>query len=152
MWFQAHLRPSERASCQVVWSQADNWIPFFTTHMEAIRAKYFPTTVVKPMEGKVEVEAVASPADEKLQQEPLAVQALPPHALLPRFSNTVLPPNALPPRLSNRLSVKFSGRVHPLQASPFHSPSHNCMQAFDLLVVRSGCSSSDDAHASCWVV
>ena len=96
MAVQGRLRPSERAPCQLVWSEGDNWIPYFTAHMEAIRAKYFPSSV-KP---KGEAEAMAT-VDEKLPQE-----ELPPQPLSPRLGS----------RMSAKMSTKMSGRVHPLQA------------------------------------
>ncbi len=94
---QSRLRASEQASCQLVWSQADNWIPYFTTHMEAIRAKYFPTTVVKLPE--VEDAKVALPhmngGHKAANGHNDAVAELPTRASA-----------RMPPKLSRKLSVK----------------------------------------------
>lgn len=98
MHAQSRLRASEQASCQLVWSQGDNWIPYFTTHMEAIRAKYFPTTVVKlpEVDDKIGLPH-ANGHKEANGHDADAVPALPTRASA-----------RMPPRLSRKLSVKVA--------------------------------------------
>ena len=102
MHVQSRLRASEQGSCQLVWSQSDNWIPYFTAHMEAIRAKYFPTAVVKlpEVEDKAPLPHANGDHKEANGHGSDAVAELPTRASA-----------RMPPRLSRKLSVKVSSAM-----------------------------------------
>ena len=44
---QGAVKVSDQAALQMVWSKDEAWQPYLLTHMDAIRAKYYPSTVVE---------------------------------------------------------------------------------------------------------
>ena len=44
---QAAVRETERSGLQLVWGKDDAWSPYMLAHQDAIRAKYYPSTVSK---------------------------------------------------------------------------------------------------------